>query len=188
MKSLAERRELLDWNLLYVFSFDIELDLTRQERVGRFSGGVRFNLFSRRDLSRVYNIGREASIAGNGRPSIAGNVEAGGDEAFLREDDVGSCNIRLAIRTDDQAIIQLSYRLLGYLGPGGTERVVSGVGKDRYGTEDQPYEVPIMTSPTFETAAPQYSWLNQHQGIGFGRAQVVRSKFRRNTQDIYVLT
>lgn len=181
------RRELLDWNLLYLFSFDIELDLNRQEKFGRFPAGVRINLFAKRDLSRVYNVGRETSVAGDGRPAISGKVEWGGDQALLREDDVGTCDIRLAIHTDDRAVIHLSYRLQGYLGPGGVERVVSGSGTDRFGTEAHPYEIPITTSPRFETTSPRYDWLNELQGIGFGRVQVVRSKFRRNTQDIYAL-
>jgi len=183
----ALRTELLDWNLLYLFSFDIELDLDRQERLGRFPNGTRINLFAKRGLSRVYHVGREGTIPGDGRPAITGRAEWGGDEALLRDDDVGFCNIRLAIYTDDKAVIHLSYRLQGYLGPGGVERVVRGVGKDRYGTEDRPYEIPIMTSPRFQTASKTYAWINELQGIGFGRVQVVRSKFRRNTQDIYAL-
>jgi hypothetical protein len=182
------REELQDWNLLYLFSFDVELDLTKQEKIGRFTDGVRMNLFSRRDLSRVYNVGRERTLAGDGRPAISGTVQWGGDEALLGDDDVGSCNIRLAIKTDDHADIYLSYRLVGYLGPGGAERIVSGSGDDTYGTEDKPYDVPLVTSPRFQTASPAYAWINDLQGIGFGRAQVVRSIFRRNTQDIYALT
>lgn len=181
------RSELLDWNLLYLFSFDVELDLNRQETLGRFPDGVRINLFAKRDLSRVYNVGRESTVPGDGRPAISGKVEWGGDEALLREDDVGSCNIRLAIHTDDGAVLHLSYRLQGYLGPGGVERVVSGVDEDRYGTEDCPLNVPIMTSPRFHTSSVRYGWMNDIQGVGFGRVQIVRSKFRRNTQDIYAL-
>jgi len=180
------RRGLLDWNLLYLFSFDIELDLNRQEKLGRFSQGVRLNLFAKNGMSRVYDVGRQSSVAG-GNPAITGRIQWGGDEALLREDDVGVCNIRLAIHTDDQSIIHLSYRLQGYLGAGGVERVVTAEGDDTFGTEEQPYEIPIMTSPRFETAAPRYTWLNELQAIGFGRVHAVRSKFRRNTQDIYAL-
>lgn len=187
MKAWEPRREFLDWNLLYLFSFDIELDLNRQEKIGRFSSGTRINLFAKRGLSRVYNVGRELSLPGDGRRSVSGKVEWGGDEALLREDDVGSCDIRSIIHTDDGAVIHLSYRLQGYLGAGGAERVVSGKGRDRYGTEDRPYEVPITTSPRFQTTSPTYAWLNELQAIGFGRAVVVRSKFRRNSQDIYAI-
>jgi Protein of unknown function (DUF3237) len=180
------RRELLDWNLLYLFSFDIELDLNRQEKLGRFSEGVRLNLFAKDGTSRVYNVGRQSTTP-NGNPAISGRIEWGGDEALLRDDDVGACNIRLAIHTDDQQIIHLSYRLQGYLGPGGVERVVSAKGNDRFGTEEHPYEIPIITSPRFQTPSPRYAWLNELQGVGFGRVQTVRSKFRRNTQDVYAL-
>jgi hypothetical protein len=181
------RGELLDWNLLYLFSFDIELDLNRQEKFGRFPTGVRLNLFAKRDLSRVYNVGRETTIVGDGRPAISGKVEWGGDEAFVHEDDVASCEVRAAIRTDDNAVIHLFYRLRGYFGPGGAERVVSGTGRDQYGTEDEPFEFPIMSSPRFQTSSTRYGWLNELQGIGFVRAQVVRNKFRRLSQDIYAL-
>ena len=180
------RREFLDWNLLYLFSFDIELDLNRQEKLGRFARGVRMNLFAKSGLSRVYNVGRQSTIP-NGRPAISGRIEWGGDEALLRDDDVGSCNIKLAIHTDDLQVIHLSYRLQGYLGPGGVERVVTGTDDDSFGTEEQPYEIPIITAPRFQTPSPRYAWINELQAIGFGRVQAVRSKFRRNTQDIYAL-
>jgi hypothetical protein len=181
------RRELLDWNLLYLFSFDAEIDVNRQETLGRFSDGVRLNVFAKPGLSRVYHVGRETTVLGDGHPAISGKVEWGGDEALLRYDDVASCNIRLAIYADDGAVIHLSYHLQGYSGPGGTERIVSGVGDDSFGTEDQPFDVPIMTSPRFSTSSARYGWLNELQGIGFGRVQLIRSKFRRNTQDIYAL-
>jgi hypothetical protein len=181
------QRGLLDWNLLYLFSFDVELSPDFQEKLGRFPEGVRLNLYARRELSRVYNVGRESTVPGDGRPAISGSVEWGGDEVLLRNDDVAACNIRLAINTDDGAAIHLSYRLQGYMGPGGAERVVSGTGDDSYGTEAVPYEFPIMTSPRFHTSSGRYSWLNELQGIGFAHAQLVRSTFRRITQDIYAL-
>jgi hypothetical protein len=186
--AFLDRRELLDFGLLYLFSYDVELDLDRQEKMGKFPGGVRMNLFARRDLSRVYNVGREATIAGSGVQAISGRVEWGGDAAYLRDDDIASSDIRVVVHTDDRAIIHMSYHLLGYVGAGGIARIVTGTGRDRYGTEDHPYEVPIMTSPRFETSAPNYRWLNEIQGIGFARAQLVRSKFRRITTDVYALS
>jgi Protein of unknown function (DUF3237) len=184
----TRRRELLDWSLLYLFSFDVELDPDRQENLGKFGQRARINFFSRDDLSRVYNIGRESTIPGNGRPALAGKIISGGDRVDLRNDDVGVCNIRFTLRTDDGAIIDVAYQIFGYLGPGGVARIVNGRGKDKFGTENHPFEVPIVTSPRFQTTAPQYRWINDVQGIGFGRALAIRSVFRRNTQDVYVLT
>jgi hypothetical protein len=187
-RSLAQRSELLDWSLLYLFSYDVELHMDGQEKLGRFSTGARLNCFARRDLSRVYNVGREATVPGDGRPAITGRVEWGGDQVLLRDDDVASSNIRVTVQTDDDALIHVAYQLIGYVGPGGNERILTGKGKDKFGTEDHPYEVPIMTSPRFETTSPQYAWINELQGIGFARAQLVRSKFRRITCDVYGLT
>jgi hypothetical protein len=182
------RRALLDWSLLYLFSFDVELDAGRQENLGNFAGRARINYFSKDELSRVYNVGRETTIPGSGRRAMAGKIISGGDSVELREDDIGLCDIHFTLRTDDDAIIDVAYKIYGTLGPGGVARLLRGQGKDRFGTEDRPFEVPIITSPQFQTAAPQYRWINDVQGIGFGRALVIRSIFRRNTQDVYVLT
>lgn len=184
----SKRKVFLDWNLLYLYSFDIELDITREERLGQFPGEFRINLFARDDLSRAYNIGRETTVRGNGRPAITGIIKSGHDRAHLRDDDIAECNIQYRLETDDGAIIDVRYRLYGYVGPGGVARVVSGKGRDKFGTENRPYEIPIVTSPRFQTNDPRYAWMNSCQGIGFGRAVVIRSKFRRNTQDFYVLT
>ncbi len=186
--ALGARREYLDLGLLYLFSYDVELDLEGQEKLGKFPGGVRMNCFARRDLTRVYHVGRESTIPGSGRPAISGRIEWGGDALFLRDDDVAQSDIRLVIHTDDGAIIHMSYLLLGYVGPGGVSRIVNGTGKDSFGTENRPYEAQIMTSPQFQTASSEYLWINDVQGIGFARAQLVRSKFRRITCDVYALS
>jgi len=188
MSALQKRDEFLDWSLLYLFSYDVELDLVGQQKLGRFPDGVRMNCFARRDLSRVYNVGRETSVAGYGARAISGKVVWGGDQVLLRGDDVAMSDIRVAVLTDDQATIHVSYLLTGYVGPGGVSRIVDGVGNDRLGTEDEPYTAPIITSPRFETTSPDYAWLNDVQGVGFARAQLVRSKFRRITCDVYGLT
>jgi Protein of unknown function (DUF3237) len=188
MSSLRERGELLDYSLLYLFSYDVELDLQGQEKLGRFPEGVRLNCFARRDLSRVYNVGRESSVPGNGARAISGKVVWGGDQVLLRDDDVAMSNIRVAIQTDDDATIHMSYFLTGYVGPGGVARITDGKGRDRFGTEDNPTDVPLITSPRFQTTSLEYDWMNGIQSIGFGRAQLVRSKFRRITCDVYGLT
>jgi len=67
-------------------------------------------------------------------------------------------------------------------------RIVDGTGDDSLGSEEEPFEAPHVTSPTFQCAHPSYDWMNRVQAIGFGRAQLVRSKFRRLTADVYALT
>jgi hypothetical protein len=188
MMTLEARRELIDWNLLYLFSYDVELDVKGQQKLGRFPEGVRLNCFARRDLSRAYNVGRNSSVPGNGARAISGKVVWGGDQVLLRPDDVAMSQIRVAILTNDGATIHVSYFLVGYVGTGGVARITDGVGKDRFGTEDNPLTVPVLTSPRFQTTSSEYDWMNDMQGVGFGRAQLVRSKFRRITCDVYGLT
>jgi hypothetical protein len=185
---LPERREFLDWNLLYLFSYDVELDLGAEEKLGRFPRGVRMNCFARRDLTRVYHVGRETTVAGDGARAITGRVIWGADQILLRDDDVSVSDIRVVIETDDRATIHMAYDLIGYVGPGGVSRIVDGAGRDRLGTEDHPYLAPTVTSPRFHTASPRYAWLNELQGVGFARAQIVRSKFRRISCDVYGLS
>jgi hypothetical protein len=173
--------------LLYLFSYDAELSLDREE-LGYVSGGWRLNLRARPELSTVYHVSRDLTIAGLGFQAISGTLEWGGDAVLLRDDDVASSDIRITVRTEDNAAIHVWYRVIGYLGLGGVLRVVKARGKDRMGTEDQPFEAPIVSSPRFQTADPKYRWINEYQGVGFGRVQIVKNQFRRITADIYALT
>ena len=188
MSRLAARKELFDFGLLYLFSCDVELDPRAEERLGRFSQGVRMGFSSREDLSRVYDVCREPTLPGSGTKAITGKLIWGSDQVLLRDDDIATCDIRIVIETDDHATIHVAYQLVGYLGPGGVNRVVEGVGDDSLGTEDEPFLAPLTISPRFQTASAQYAWLNEIQGIGFGRTQLIRSRFRRLTYDIYALT
>jgi hypothetical protein len=180
-------RAMYDWSLLYLFSYDFELGFDR-ELIGDIPSGVRMNLFARSGQSTVYHVARNASIAGGGMRAITGRMEWGGDQLLLRDDDVAIANIRLTIRTDDHATLHMSYSSIAPLGPGGTRRIVSATGRDRLGKESAPVNAPVVISPRFQTSATRYSWLNEHQGVGFGHVQIINSKFRRTTIDVYVLT
>ncbi len=184
---IKPRRALHDWSLLYLFSYDFELGLDR-EVIGQISSGVRMNLFARSGQSTVYHVARNASIAGGGLHAITGRMEWGGDQLLLRDDDVAIANIRLTVRTDDDATLHMWYSSVAPLGPGGTRRIVSAKGRDRLGKESRPVDAPVAISPRFQTSAKQYRWLNEHQGVGFGRVEIINSQFRRTTIDVYVLT
>jgi hypothetical protein len=184
---MTPRRRLLDRSTLYLFSYDTELNEEREE-IGYVPGGARLNLFARPESSAVYHVARAANVAGLGSPAISGMLESGGDVVFLRDDDVASSEIQVTIRTDDGAVIHMSYRVMGYLGPGGQGRILRAEKRNRIGTEDAPFEAPIITSPRFQTASPRYAWLNRYQCIGFGRVRIINNKFRRLTADVYALT
>jgi hypothetical protein len=178
-------RTFLDNSLLYLFSYDVEASMDRQN-LGFVPGGVRVNVFARPNLSGVYHVMREATIAGLGFQTISGSLTWGGDWLLWREDDIEFTEVRMTIQTDDDATIYAGYKATTYLGPGGFRRLVSGKGK--VGTDDAPVHVPLITSPRFETTSPTYRWLMDYQCIGFGRVEIIKSEIRRITYDVYALT
>ena len=180
---LPRRRTFLDKSLLYLFSYDVEADMDRNE-IGLVPGGARTNIFARPDLSRVYHFMRERTVPGFGFRAITGSLSWGGDWAFWREDDVEFSQVRMTIHTDDGATIHSSYPVISYLGPGGFRRVM---GKGKFGTEEQPLDWPVITSPRFETTSSAYLWLMDLQCLGFGVARVIKSEIRRLTYDVYAL-
>jgi len=182
---IQRRRTFLDKALLYLFSFEVEVEWGRQV-IGFISGGVRLNIRSRLHQSRVYHVMRDRTVSGLGVQAITGRIGWGSDSIFWREDDVEFSKIRLVIQTDDGAAITCTYLVVGDLEPWGFRRLVSRKGK--VGTEDVPEEIPVLTTPRFATACPTYAWINDLQCVGFGRVQVAKSEFRRVTYDIYGLT
>jgi len=174
-----------DRSLLYLFSYDVEVE-TDPQTIGFFPGGVRFNMVARRNKSRAYNVMRDRTVAGFGVPAISGELDWGSDWIYWREDDVEFSQVRLTITTDEGAHIHGSYPVVAYLGLGGFRRLVSE--KDKVGKEDSPVEGRFITTPRFETASPAYRWINDLQCVGFGRLQLIRSEFRRLSYDVYGLT
>jgi len=178
------RSTFLDKTLLYLFSYDVEVNMDR-ENVGFVSGGVLFNIKGRDNLSRAYHVLRERTIPGLGVPAVSGAIVGGGDTVYWRDDDMEFSEVRLSIVTDDGATIHGFYPVVVYLAQGGFRRLVSGKGK--IGKESEPVEVPVVTTPRFETTNPTYAWINDLACVGYGRVRIVRSEFRRISYDIYAL-
>jgi Protein of unknown function (DUF3237) len=179
------RHTFLDKALLYLFSYDVETEMDREE-IGFVAGGVRVNLFARDNLSRVYHVMRERTVPGLGFQAINGTLSWGGDWLLWREDDVEFSEVKMTIKTDDGATIHCSYPVVAYLGVGGFRRIVSE--REKIGKERAPVELPAVTTPRFETTSPNYRWINEVQCVGFGRVQVIRTEVRRLTYDVYALT
>lgn len=182
---VRRRSAFFDKTLLYLFSYDVEVDMNR-ENIGFVPGGVMFNIKGRDNLSRAYHILRDRTVAGLGTPAISGAIVGGGDTVFWREDDIEFSEVRLSIETDDGERIHGFYPVVGYLGQGNFRRLVSGKGK--IGTDKKPVFVPVITTPRFETTGPTYAWINDLACVGYGQVMVVRSEFRRISYDIYGLT
>lgn len=181
----TRRSTFIDRTLLYLFSYDVEVERDPQT-IGFFPGGVRFNMLARRNKSRAYNVMRDRTVAGVGVPAISGELDWGTDWSYWREDDIEFSHVRMTITTDEGEAIYGSYPAIVYLGLGGFRRLVSE--KDKIGTEDNPVVARFVTTPRFQTSSPAYLWLNDLQCVGFGRLQLIRSEFRRISYDVYGLT
>lgn len=94
-------------------------------------------------------------------PGITAEIQpGGGDWLCIRRDGVAVLDIRAAYRSGDGPLT--AYRAGGLcdLGPDGYARAVAG---RLHGTP------PCWVTPTFQTADPQWQWLNRMQGYGIGR-------------------
>jgi hypothetical protein len=176
------RRWFVDKNLIYLFSYDVNLEDTREE-LGLVAEGLRLNIFSRTQDSRVYLVTGERSLDGN--RALAGTITWGVDWARLREDDVAVLDVRLRIRTDDRKEILSTYRGIFSVGPRGFRKLVSE--KPKLGSEQQPFEAKLFAGPRFETEAPEYKWLSKYQCVAFGRSHVIESFVRRASYDVYAM-
>lgn len=129
----------------------------------------------RLDVPQIVDLGdtpmgrrRIATVAG-GRfhgERMNGKVEAspGGDWLLLRPDGVLMLDVRLTLRTDDDALIYMAYRGLRHGPPEVMQRLNAGESVD-------PASYYFRMTPTFETASQHYAWLNGIIAVGTGRRE-----------------
>jgi hypothetical protein len=98
-------------------------------------------------------------------PKLRGEVlPGGGDWALFRPDGTMTLDVRLTLRTHDQALVQMTY--------GGRWAVPAELRDDvadplrRYQIDPSAYY--FRTNPLFETGAPEYAWLNDVVSVGSG--------------------
>ena len=83
-------------------------------------------------------------------PRLKGSVEApAGDWVTVRADGSSKLDVRLTLRTDDGAVILMTY---------------SGIG-----LRSETGDVLLRAAPLFETGDPHYAWLNRVQAVGIGQ-------------------
>lgn len=96
-------------------------------------------------------------------PRLRGEVLAGGiDQKIFRADGAMNPNVRLVLRTDDDALIYMQYTGVRY----GTNEVMDRIAA---GEIVDPSEYYLRNTPYFETASPKYDWLNRIVAVGIGR-------------------
>jgi hypothetical protein len=90
--------------------------------------------------------------------------QAGSDLLLVRQDGSSQQDVRLILRTDDGALILMTYRGVRHASPDVNARIARGelVG---------PSEYYLRTAPFFETSSAKYAWLNQIVSVGIGERQ-----------------
>lgn len=129
--------------------FEISIDLHPTQEIGNTPAGHR----------------RVIPVAGgrfNGE-RINGIVlpHAGSDLLLMRADGSFQQDVRLVLRSDDGAIILMTYRGVRHSPPEIGRRIARGEAVPRT-------DYYLRISPFFETAAPGYQWLNNLVAIGVG--------------------
>lgn len=97
---------------------------------------------------------------------LRGGVEPapGGDWLLMRRDGVLVLDVRILLRTDDDALIYMAYRGLRH----GPAEVMAQLAR---GEAVDPARYYFRIAPVFETAAPAYAWLNRIVAVGSGRRE-----------------
>lgn len=86
---------------------------------------------------------------------------AGSDLLLLRADGSFQQDVRLSLRTDDGALILMTYRGVRHGSPEVNQRIARG-------EQVAPSEYYLRIAPFYETAAPKYAWLNTIVSVGVG--------------------
>jgi hypothetical protein len=126
------------------------------------------------DLQQPLNIGngpygrRVFFGAAGGRfdgPSLRGDVlPVGGDWALFRPDRAMALDVRLTLRTDDGALIHMTYSGRWIVPAELRSDIADPVA--RYQVDPGRYY--FRTTPLFETGDERYAWLNDIVGVGSG--------------------
>ena len=95
----------------------------------------------------------------------------GGDWLLQRPDGVLVLDVRIVLKTDDGALIYMAYRGLRHGAAEVMERLARGEAVDA-----SSYYFRI--TPTFETAAPAYAWLNRLLAVGIGHREPAGPVYR----------
>ncbi len=118
------------------------------------------------DIGSVPLGGRHIDLLGAGRfegAKLNGRVLPGGiDQKTFRSDGSMMPNVRLILKTNDDALIYMHYTGIRYGTPAVMAQIAAGETVD-------PAQYYLRNTPYFETAVPEYDWLNRIVAVGIGR-------------------
>jgi len=128
--------------------FVMRLDVRKLQVVGATPGGVR-------------RIGVVPGGLFEGERLSGEVLDGGSDWQTVRSDGTTTLNVRLVLKTKDDALIGMTYQGLRH----GPADVAARIEKGEAGDPAAYY---FRTNPLFETAAAKYDWLNRVVAIGIG--------------------
>jgi hypothetical protein len=133
-----------------------------------FLGTLRIEIAGSHALGDTPAGGRRVDVFRGGTftgPRIDAVVLAGGSDALLRrQDGAMQPDVRLTLRTDDGALIHVTYRGIRH----GPPEVMARIARNEPVGPDEYY---LRNAPFFETASPRYDWLNRIVAVGVGRRE-----------------
>ena len=91
-------------------------------------------------------------------------VDGGSDWQAVRADNSTTLDVRLVLKTTDDAVIAMTYRGVRH----GPADVIQRMER---GEQIDPASYYFRVSPMFETAAANYDWLNRILAVGIGHRQ-----------------
>ncbi len=91
-------------------------------------------------------------------------LDGGSDWQTVRGDGATTLDVRLVLKTTDEALIGMTYRGLRHGPPEIIDRIEKGEVVD-------PSSYYFRTNPLFETSSPKYDWINRIVAIGIGHRQ-----------------
>lgn len=123
------------------------------------------------DLGEVQNIGQGQYGTRGIIPVTGGHFEGArmrgvilphtaGEWGLTRPDGVGRLDVRMTLKTDDDALIYLNYNGVFKGEPEVMARAMEG--------KADASEYYLRTTPNFETGDERYSWLNSVVAVGYG--------------------
>jgi Protein of unknown function (DUF3237) len=134
------------WAYELDFFAALTVDL-RAEVLGPSPEGYRINFFVKQGTVKGPRIDAEV-------------LPEGGDWMCIRSDGIGMVDISITYKTTDGALIMERAGGVFDLGPNGYAKVAEG---------NFTGSPPFYATPTWQTAHPEWSWLNRCQGFGVGR-------------------
>jgi Protein of unknown function (DUF3237) len=128
--------------------FVMRLEVRKLKIVGAAPGGYR-------------RIGVVPSGSFEGERLSGEVLDGGNDWQTVRPDGATTLNVRLVLKTKDEALIGMTYRAIRYGPPDVVARIEKGEVVD-------PTSYYFRLNPLFETANANYDWLNRVVAVGIG--------------------